>query len=169
MRFFRAYSTMFNSPRVSYVLEISRSRGQSFANEKRDLAIGPATDASVFVEKNLIEEVADDLSLPNNVFIASVARGGKNNLSALVGKVRDRLAESEQGRGVMPIINDHGCAAVMKNIESPRGRFHVAREREQCLADLLWIEAECPSRSDRRQNVLDLEPDPAVMCEGNPA
>ena len=136
---------------------------EALAHEAHDLAVGTAAGALVLVDVDVVEEVADDLGLAEDVLVAPVAGRGVDDLAAAMRHLLDGLAQGEQGRGVVAVVEDDGGALVGEHVEAAGNGGEIAREGLDAGADGLDREAERVPGGHRREQVLDLEADAAAV------
>src|SRR5262249_38086579 len=102
---------------------------KTFTHQANHFAVGAPARALILVNVNLVEEVAEDLRLANDVLVAAIARGRVHDLAPAVTHAANRVRERDQRRGVVAVIEDHGAVAVRDDVEATRRRAEAARER----------------------------------------
>src|SRR5439155_26103264 len=67
----------------------------------------------------------------------------------------------------VPVIDDHGAAANLQDVEAAGGGFQVGGEGFHSRADDFQFDPKAPGGGDRRQGVLDLETDLTGVSQRN--
>src|SRR5690606_13829948 len=98
------------------------------------------------IENDAVEQVTQQLPLPDDVLIPPVAFYRIDDGSSLRGKWIEHAGKCGECRAVVTVVNHHGPAAQVQDIETPRQTLRIAAERGDSCADDFCGSIQSPHR-----------------------
>ena len=111
----------------------------------------------IFVQNHAIERLAQQLALSHQVAVAPVAGRRVDDRTALLRKLLNRLDQRAQRRHVVTVVDDHGRAGNLQQIEATGNFLQIACKGLHARADRVARNAQRPGRRGRGQRVFHLE------------